>query len=640
MDFTVKKYTELLKTLIKQDYSFLTFKEFLEHPVSKCIVLRHDVDLLPENSLRFAEIEHELGLKSTFFFQMEPTIYKIDIVKRISELGHEIGYHYKDIETISSSNYWHWNNGLDYELILDLGYESFLKNLAKIREDVTVKTICMHGSPRCKLDNKIIWQKYDYRKLDLIGEPYYAINWNDVAYLTDSGRRWNGEKFIVRDKVNSKFKFDFYSTDDIIKNIDKLPDRIMITTHPQRWSDNFISWAKEIVSQNIKNIIKKKFYVEKPYVDLEKLAKRKKKKYLFMLGHPAHFHLLKNTIQNLQNKGHETFILIKKKDVLENLLSGSGFKYKNILSKERKKSIPSFIYNSMIRGSKILYYSLKNRPDMLIGTSVEITHVGKLLKIPSIVLNEDDSSVVPLFTYLSYPFADEILTPKSTDNGRWDKKSVKYQGFQKLAYLTPKYFQPKRENIEHLFKNSERYFILRFAELSAHHDYGKKGITTEVAREIIKKLEKKGSIYISSERELEPEFEKYKININPVDMHNALYFSDLYIGDSQSMATEASILGTPSIRFNDFAGELNVLETLEKKYKLTFAYKTNLVDQFLAKIDELLNYPNHKEEWRRRSEKFISDNIDVTEFYTWFFENYPLSKLMLEINHDYQLKFK
>jgi len=640
MDFTLKTYTELLISLIDQGYSFLTFKEFLEHPSQRCIILRHDVDLLPENSLRFAEIEKKLGVKSTFFFQIKPSIYKIDIVKRISDLGHEIGYHYKDTESVSNSKYWNWNDSLNYELIIDLSYESFLKNLAKMRKNVDVKTICMHGSPRCKLDNKIIWQKYDYRKLGLIGEPYYAVDWNDVAYLTDSGRRWNGEKFIVRDKVNSIFKYNFYSTYDIIKNVDKLPDRVMITTHPQRWSNNVLSWTKEIVSQNIKNSIKKKFYVEKPYLDLEKNTHIKKKKFLFMLGHPAHFHLLKNSILNLKKAGNETFILIKQKDVLETLLDESNLDYSNILTKERKDNVFSLFISSFLKGIKIFTYSFKNKPDILIGTSSEITHVGRLLGIPSIVLNEDDSAAVPLFTYLSYPFANEIMTPKSCDNARWNAKSIKYSGYHELAYLTPKYFQPNKENIKYLFENNSKYFILRFAKLTAHHDFGKSGITTDLADKIIKKLEKEGPVFISSERELEPKFEKYRINIDPKFMHDALYFCSLYIGDSQTMAAEASVLGTPSLRFNDFVGVLGYLEELEHKYGLTYGFKTDSGNKLLDKIDELLAYPNLKEEWKTRSKRVFEENIDLSDFYTWFFKSYPLSKIMLEINPDYYFNFK
>lgn len=115
----------------------------------------------------------------------------------------------------------------------------------------------MHGSPRSKYDNKIIWEKYNYKDLGLIGEPYYDIDFNEFAYFTDTGRRWNGHKVSVRDKVNSKYNFDFKTTQQIIENIDKLPNKIMFTIHPERWHDNPLLWTKELIVQNLKNIVKR-----------------------------------------------------------------------------------------------------------------------------------------------------------------------------------------------------------------------------------------------------------------------------------------------------------------------------------------------------------------------------------------------
>ena len=139
---------------------------------------------------------------------------------------------------------------------IDQAYESFQRNLENLRKIVPINTICMHGSPRAKYDNKMIWTKYNYRDLGLIGEPYFDIDFNEFLYLTDTGRRWNGDKVSVRDKVNSKYKFDLKSTQDVINAIPQFPDQIMITIHPQRWDDRFFPWAKELVTQNIKNIVK------------------------------------------------------------------------------------------------------------------------------------------------------------------------------------------------------------------------------------------------------------------------------------------------------------------------------------------------------------------------------------------------
>jgi hypothetical protein len=121
----------------------------------------------------------------------------------------------------------------------------------------------MHGSPKSKWDSKRIWDKYDYKELGIIGEPYFDINFDEVFYLTDTGRRWDGWKVSVRDKVPQQKKWReqglvFRSTYDIIQAAEKgqLPDKIMITTHPERWTDRPLPWVKELVWQNVKNVVK------------------------------------------------------------------------------------------------------------------------------------------------------------------------------------------------------------------------------------------------------------------------------------------------------------------------------------------------------------------------------------------------
>ena len=152
---------------------------------------------------------------------------------------------------------------IEEERLIDLAYELFCENLERIRNVCTIKTICAHGSPLSPFDNRIIWGKYDYRELGLIGEPSFDVDWNEFAYFTDTGRCWNGNDFSVRDKVESKFKFKFKSTQEIIDNINLLPENIMFNIHPQRWHDNFINWEKEFIYQSCKNVIKKYFFVNR-----------------------------------------------------------------------------------------------------------------------------------------------------------------------------------------------------------------------------------------------------------------------------------------------------------------------------------------------------------------------------------------
>ena len=265
MDFTIEKYRELLTSLVSENYDFQTFNEFLVNPKKRIVILRHDVDKLPQNSLRFARIQNEFGIKGSYYFRMVPESWNEEIISEIAGLGHEIGYHYETMDTSARKIK---SQKLDHDEdinLIDFAYQEFVENLESIRQLVPVNTICMHGSPMSPYDNKDIWGKYDYRDLKIIGEPYYDIDFNEVFYLTDTGRRWDGQKVSVRDKVDSNFQMSFQETDQIIQFMknDGLPDRIMFTFHPQRWHDSSFPWIKEFVLQNLKNSIKKYFFVNR-----------------------------------------------------------------------------------------------------------------------------------------------------------------------------------------------------------------------------------------------------------------------------------------------------------------------------------------------------------------------------------------
>jgi hypothetical protein len=293
LDFTLKTYRLLLEALLQKEYQFIKFQDYLldqslilndqlsivdnskfKIQNSKIVILRHDVDRKPLNSLHTAKIENALGITGTYYFRIGPESFNEKIIKQIAQFGHEIGYHYEDVDLVlrsqksivknknlkdSNSTLLQFNN----ELLIDSAYEMFKVNLERVRKFAEINTICMHGSPLSKYDNKMIWEKYNYKDLELIGEPYFDIDWKKFGYLTDTGRKWDGGDSSVRDKVENKYKFKFHSTQDIIKDIKQLPDKIMITVHPQRWNNNFLPWLNEYFSQNAKNIIKKYFYVNR-----------------------------------------------------------------------------------------------------------------------------------------------------------------------------------------------------------------------------------------------------------------------------------------------------------------------------------------------------------------------------------------
>jgi len=363
-------------------------------------------------------------------------------------------------------------------------------------------------------------------------------------------------------------------------------------------------------------------------------------KVLFHLGHPAHFHLFKNVIKSLQVNGHQTPILIKKKDVLEELLKESGYIYRNILPTGRKNSKAGIAIGQLRQDFRLLQYAQKNKPDMMVGTSVAISHAGRLLGIPAINVNEDNAEVVPLYAKLAYPWANHIIAPECCSVGKWKKKKISYNGYHELAYLHPNHFIPDKKVVLKYFPVDENYFIIRFAQLNAHHDEGIKGISLDAAKQMIGILKPHGKVYITSERKLEPQLEPYRIRINPSDMHHVMAFAQLYIGDSQTMAAEAGVLGVPFIRFNDFAGRIGYLNELENKYELGYGIKPENPELMLAKINELLHLKNRNQIFQARRRQMLNDKIDYAKFLTWFIENYPASVQTLKKNPDYQHKFK
>ena len=366
----------------------------------------------------------------------------------------------------------------------------------------------------------------------------------------------------------------------------------------------------------------------------------------FYLAHPAHFHLFKNVVNGLSEKKHSILVLYNEKDVLHHLITKESIFNKHKIKIDKISAITNiqsslglkiqFIQKTMGAFLKLLVY----RPNIVVGTPILISLVGKLLRYNSIIVNEDDFDIIQNTADLGYPFATGIICPEVCRTGQFDNKCLKYQGYHELAYLHPNHFNPSREIVESYFSTDRPYFLMRFAKLSAHHDSGIRGISNDLARNIISILSPKGRVYITSERELDPEFESYRVPIDPFDIHHVIAFASLYIGDSQTMAAEAGILGTPFIRFNDFVGKISYLAELEDKYKLGYGISPDNSGELLSKVEELSNIERLKGHFAKRRQRMLGDKIDVAMFLRWIIDNYPQSFEIMKENSHYQYTFR
>jgi uncharacterized protein len=370
-------------------------------------------------------------------------------------------------------------------------------------------------------------------------------------------------------------------------------------------------------------------------------------KVLFVLSHPGHYYLFKYVYSNLKKNSHEVEFAIRDKDILESILISEGMPYTK-LAKEYERGNSSLsilavgIWEMLVQDFNLFKKARKFNPDVMVGTDISISHIGKILNIPSLVFNEDDYEINKLFCKATYPFATKIISPMGCSVGKYGSKKIEYDGYQKIAYLHPKYFVPDNQVLKKLKLDRERYFIIRVVNLKAIHDIEGKhsGISIDVLEKIIKKLEKKGKVFINSEGDSLKEFESYFLDIEPNEMHSVLAYSDLFIGDSQTMAAEAGLVGTPFIRFNDFVGKISYLNDIENKYKLGFGVKTENIDKLFDLIDSILSNGSVKEEWINKRNIFFNDKINVTDFWTWLIENYPQSTETIKEDPDFQLKFK
>ena len=165
------------------------------------LALRHDVDLRLQSAIELARIEHDRGLRATYFLLHTAPYWTgeelVPAARRLQELGHEVGFH-NDLVTLERVF------GLD-----DAG--AFLREqLDRLREGgIEIVGAAAHGSPWCHelgFHNNYVFRGWDEpvagfpltevpQKLDPadFGLEYEAYHVPNDVYFSDSafvgGRR-------------------------------------------------------------------------------------------------------------------------------------------------------------------------------------------------------------------------------------------------------------------------------------------------------------------------------------------------------------------------------------------------------------------------------------------------------------------
>lgn len=343
---------------------------------------------------------------------------------------------------------------------------------------------------------------------------------------------------------------------------------------------------------------------------------------LIDIGHPGHVHLLRYVALELERKGHHIFFSVRDIPVAKRLMEFYGMTpYLDLGGK--RDSLFGKAVTVLQQDARILQFVRKKHIDLGLSSGLVLSQVSKLTSMRSFVFDDDDDEAEPLSVKYEHPLSDVVFTPDCIK--RKTKHAVYYSGTHELAYLHPKRFIPDPSILQHAdIQPGERFFIMRFVALKGHHDIGQQGLTMEQKKALVELLKPHGRIIITSERTIEPEFEPYRLPVPPEEIHSLMAYSSMFLGDSQTMTSEAAVLGVPALKCNTFAGRLSVPNMLEQKYGLSYAYQPSQFEEMHHHIEQLLarDPEKLKNEWQVKRQRMLSEMIDPTEFFVQYIEQH------------------
>ncbi len=350
------------------------------------------------------------------------------------------------------------------------------------------------------------------------------------------------------------------------------------------------------------------------------------------IGHPAHVHYFKNFIRLMSERGHEFCVSARDKEVVFKLLDSLNIKYFP-RGRGGKGVIGKIMY--LFKGDTIVYSTAKNfKPDLFLSfASPYGAHAAFLMGKPHIALDDTEAATFGRFFYK--PFTETIINPASYKIS-FRRKQIRINSFMELCSLHPLYFNPDEKVLNEInVAGSERFALLRFVSWNANHDLGQSGFSMKDKLSLIKELEGRIRLFISSETELPAIFEKYRLNVSPEKIHDVMAFATLFVGEGATMASECAMLGVPSIYVNSItAGTLEEQE----QYGLLSGFRNS--EGVLEKAIELLDLPDLSATFAIRRQKMLNEKIDPTAFLVWFIENYPESREIMLKNPSFQDRFK
>lgn len=273
MLFTYESYRRLLETITRNGYAIHGIEAILAAraagtlPDGNYVAIRHDVDYFPDRAKAIAEIEAERRISTTYYIRRRFFDTNLDMVRTIAGLGHQVGYHYEEVDTHQKAP--NLQVGRDA-----LGF--FIGALLDIdRFGFHIRSICAHGNPMTDVDNRqVVHLLRDPEVLDhlaftydrdeirtkiierLIGDASIDITGRDFdLYIPDTGRF--NPRFNLKDRIDDCAIAGLKNLDDLDRLLkDSAHRRIYMNMHPDRWSGDPVTWLFDWSLDTVKNLLK------------------------------------------------------------------------------------------------------------------------------------------------------------------------------------------------------------------------------------------------------------------------------------------------------------------------------------------------------------------------------------------------
>lgn len=353
-------------------------------------------------------------------------------------------------------------------------------------------------------------------------------------------------------------------------------------------------------------------------------------KIIIDIGHPGHVHLFRFFAEEMTLRGHAILFTCREKEHETFLLRKFGFQPVSV--GRHYAFFAGKAAGLVLSVIRMLSVSKRFKPDLFLSHgSLIAAQSSWLLGKPHIAL-EDTGNKEQVRLYL--PFTKAVLTSEAFQ-GTYGEKQIRYRSFHEMAYLRPRYFIPEKEFRKRLGVGpDDRLIMLRFISWRATHDRGSKGLSDSEKAEMVEELSKQGTLFISSEGELPEGLKKYRYPLFPDTIHQAMACADLFVSEGATMASEACVIGIPSIYINpQVAGTINQYVKRGLMFQF-FSFKGSV-----EKAREIFNDPQTKEKFNRNRAKLLSETVDLTQLLVWFSENWPQSFNILKSDPDFQNRF-